>query len=289
PLGPRNPREGLHRALEFTANRINAGYYGYKRDGFWIFQLADRNLAITEPGINAGTVGLQNILAIHSNQSEWRRAVGSEGFVATYRTLFGDPAQYAIEPLIPITLRQPPLTLPWPVGQGFYFTGGPHPAFVDGSAWAAIDFGPPDVLGNCFYSNEPSTAAADGVVVVARQGEVQIDLDGDGHVQTGWVLLYFHVALDIDLPVQVGQRVSTGDIIGYASCEGGLSNASHLHFARRYNGEWMDAGGPVPLELSGWVVQPALFPYGGVISNGPEIRRPCECWEPELNLIVRDE
>jgi murein DD-endopeptidase MepM/ murein hydrolase activator NlpD len=287
PLGDRNPREGLFRGLEFTANRINAGYYGYKRDGFWIFRLPDRSQAITPVGLNAGTVGVQNILSLHADQAAWQQDLGPTGFLATYQALFGDPAALAIEPLIPITLRQPPLTLPWRSGQGFYLTGGPHPAFVDGSGWAAVDFGPPDVLGNCFYSAEPNTAAAAGVVVTAKQGEVQLDLDGDGQIQTGWVLFYLHVALDIDTPLQVGQRLQEGEVIGYASCEGGLSNSSHLHFARRYNGEWIAAAGPIPLEFSGWVTQPGLIPYAGGMTRAGESRTPCECWEADVNLIIR--
>jgi murein DD-endopeptidase MepM/ murein hydrolase activator NlpD len=206
--------------------------------------------------------------------------------MATYQALFGDPAVYAVEPLVPATLAQPPLELPWAEGKGFYFTSGPHPAYVDGSAWAAVDFSPPDVLGNCFYSSEPNTAAATGVVVVARQGTVELDLDGDGHIQTGWVLLYLHVALDADTPVQVGQYVAQGDIIGYASCEGGLSNSSHLHLARRYNGEWIEAGGPVPLNLSGWVIQPSLASYDGTMSRGTETRASCECREADKNLVI---
>jgi murein DD-endopeptidase MepM/ murein hydrolase activator NlpD len=291
PLGARNPKGGsLFGALSFTANRINAGYYGYKRDGFWVFQLADRNRAITPQGINAGTVGLQNILAIHSDRETWQQTLDpAVGFMADYRALFGDPFVYAVEPLVPATLTQPPLSLPWPTGQGFYFSGAPHPAYADGSAWAAVDFGPPDVLGNCYYSDVPNTAAAEGVIVVARQGEVQLDLDGDGNIQTGWVLLYLHVALDADTPVQVGQRVALGDVVGYASCEGGLSNSSHIHFARRYNGEWMDAGGPVPVTLSGWQVQANLFPYEGFITNGVEVREACQCWDAEMNLIVNTE
>jgi murein DD-endopeptidase MepM/ murein hydrolase activator NlpD len=144
------------------------------------------------------------------------------------------------------------------------------------------------VLGNCFYSFEPNTAAADGVAAIVKQGEVHLDLDGDGHIQTGWGLLYLHMALDLDTPLQEGQPVKEGDVIGYASCEGGVSNSSHLHFARRYNGEWMDAGGPVPLNLSGWVVQPNPLPYAGTMSKDNIVRESCECWEPDLNLIVRD-
>ncbi len=287
PLGPRNPRgSNLYRALSFTANRVNAGYYGYKRNGFWVFELADRSVAITPRGLNAGTVGLQNILAIHSDWDTWQQELGPDGFMADYETLFGDPFAYRFEPVVPITLAQPELTLPWPEGEGFYLTSGPHPAYAHGSAWAAIDFGPPDVLGNCFYSKVPATAAADGVIVSVREGEVYLDLDGDGHIQTGWVLQYLHVALDSEKPVQVGQQVAQGDVIGYASCEGGLANSSHVHLARRYNGEWLAADGPVPMVLSGWVVQPTLNPYDGTLTKGAETRTACECWDENLNLIV---
>ncbi len=289
PLGPLNRYGGdLFRGLGFTANRVNAGYYGYKRDGFWLFELANRRQAITPTGLNAGTVGVQNILAVHAADREaWLQQLQPDGFMATYRALFGDPFQYTFEPVLPITLTQPALTLPWLSGDGFYFTGGPHAAYADGSGWAAIDFGPPDVLGNCFYSDVPSTAAADGVIVTARQGEVNIDLDGDGKIQTGWGLFYLHVVLDVDTPVQVTQRVKAGDVIGYASCEGGLSTSSHLHFARRYNGEWIEAGGPVPMNLDGWVVQPNLSPYSGNMIRGDETRESCECWDPDMNLIVK--
>ena len=33
--------------------------------------------------------------------------------------------------------------------------------------------------------------------------------------------------------------VNPGDNIGRPSCEGGFSNGTHLHLARRYNGEWI--------------------------------------------------
>lgn len=287
PLGRHNPRGGdLYLALAFTANRVNEGYYGYKRDGFWVFDLPDGSQAVTPQGLNAGTVGVQNILALHTGWENWQQELGPNGFMADYRALFGDPAQFTVEPVVPETLVQPELTLPWAKGEGFYFTGGPHPAYAHGSGWAAIDFGPPDVLGNCFYSAAPVTAAANGLVISARQGEIQLDLDGDGHIQTGWGLFYMHLALDSENPVQAGQPVKQGDVLGYASCEGGLSTSSHLHLARRYNGEWLEAGGPVPMVLSGWVVQPNLAPYEGTLKKGDELREACECWDPEINLVV---
>ncbi|HMQ55105.1 MAG TPA: LysM peptidoglycan-binding domain-containing protein, partial [Anaerolineae bacterium] len=138
PLGPRNIyANSLYHGLAFTANRINAGYYGYKRDGFWVFELADYSRAVTPQGLNAGTVGIQNLLAVHSDGDTWLEELGPDGLMATYRKLFGDPAKYALkQPVVPFDLTQPPLSLPWGQGKGFYFTSGPHSGYIDGSAWA---------------------------------------------------------------------------------------------------------------------------------------------------------
>ena len=111
-----------------------------------------------------------------------------------------------------------------------------------------------------------------------------LDLDGDGHLQTGWVLLYLHVvALD---NLTTGQPVSAGAPLGYASCEGGLASSSHLHFARRYNGEWMAAAGPLPLLLSRWQVKAGLGQYeGGMVRNGV-LKTACECWDEDGNGLL---
>jgi murein DD-endopeptidase MepM/ murein hydrolase activator NlpD len=285
PLGPRNPMgNNLYLALTLAADELNAGYYGYKRDGYWVFTLSGGGYRISASGLNAGTVGLQNVLAQQMEATAWPASLGE--VMGVYRRLFGDPFERAIEPLVPANLTQPPLVLPWEEGRGFYLTGGPHPAFYGGSAWAAIDFGPPDILGSCIYSAIPNTAAAPGVIVTAQEGEVQLDLDGDGHIQTGWVLLYLHMALDFDIPVEIGHHVETGDIIGYASCQGGASTSSHLHLARRYNGEWIEAAGPIPMELGGWQVQHTDTPYEGTLAKGDEVRASCECWEDDKNLIL---
>jgi hypothetical protein len=97
------------------------------------------------------------------------------------------------------------------------------------------------------------------------------------------------VVLDTEKPVQIAQHVAAGEAIGYASCEGGLADSSHVHLARRYNGEWIEAGGPVPLNLSGWVTQPTLAPYEGTLKKGNTVREACECWEAPKNLIVNVE
>jgi murein DD-endopeptidase MepM/ murein hydrolase activator NlpD len=286
PVGPACPYANrLFLQLSWAANQINKGYYGYKQSGSIAVRFRDGRRAIVPPRLNAGTVGLQNILAVNSDWETWQTEVSPGGFIQTYQQLFGDPFARAVEPLVPIDLVQPPLILPWEVGQTFYYTGGPHAAYGDGSAWAAIDFGPPDVLGSCYYSQVPLTAAGGGQLFLGSKGETYIDLDADGHLQTGWVLFYLHMVAKDDLTQ--GQLVTTGTPLGYASCEGGLANSSHLHLARRYNGEWIAADGPAPMILSGWQVQAGLGQYEGGMTRDGESKIACECWE-ETNALLRE-
>jgi murein DD-endopeptidase MepM/ murein hydrolase activator NlpD len=277
---------GLYFQLSWAAHHINAGYYDYKRDGTLAYRLADGGRVLAPEGLNAGTVGMHNVLARVSDVETWARAVSPGGFVRTYKTLFGDPYARAIEPLIPADLVQPPMLLPWEGGQTWYYSGGPHPAWGEGDAWAALDFAPPDVRGHCAISGQPATAAAAGLVLRSGDGKMYIDLDGDGKEQTGWVLFYLHV-VPADR-VQAGTTLAQGYLVGYPSCEGGMSDSSHLHIARRYNGEWIDAGGPVPMVLSGWTAEAGLGAYDGELVKGRQVRQACECWEDETNGLVSD-
>jgi LasA protease len=277
---------GLYFQLAWAAHYINEGYYTYKRDGTLAYRLADGGRVLAAEGLNAGTVGLHDVLARASDIETWAGAVSPRGFIRTYTTLFGDPYARAIEPLIPADLKQPPMLLPWEGGHIWYYSGGPHPAWSDGDAWAALDFAPPDVRGHCAVSGEAATAAAPGLVLRSGDGQATIDLDGDGYEQTGWVLFYLHVVPAEH--VQAGTALAQGDLVGYPSCDGGVADSSHLHIARRYNGEWLDAGGPVPMVLSGWTAVSGLGAYDGELVKGSQVREACECWEDEKNGLVSD-
>jgi murein DD-endopeptidase MepM/ murein hydrolase activator NlpD len=104
------------------------------------------------------------------------------------------------------------------------------------------------------------------LVVRSGYGIVVVDLDGDGYEQTGWNILYLHVANANR--VAKGQWVDINDHIGHASCEGGISTGTHVHFARKYNGEWVSADGPIPFVLSGWTAVPGDKPYLGKLIKG---------------------
>jgi hypothetical protein len=128
------------------------------------------------------------------------------------------------------------------------------------------------------------TAVGDGPIVRSRNGEVVQDLDGDGNEQTGWVVLYMHIH-SIDR-VQPGEVLHAGDRIGHPSCEGGVSNGTHLHLARRYNGEWIAADGALPFELDGWISSGLGAEYDGIMTRGDERLEACGCRNDE-NQIAR--
>ena len=86
--------------------------------------------------------------------------------------------------------------------------------------------------------------------------------------------------------VQAGRYLYSGDRIGHPSCEGGISNASHLHLVRKYNGEWLPADRNLPFELGGWVSSGDGSEYDGFLQWGAR-RLEAEEGASELNIITR--
>jgi LasA protease len=278
----------LSQQLAWAADELNRGYYDWRGRGATFITWGDGTATRYAPTLNAATAGLQYFFSLNANKSQWQAWIGDgpDSFIATYRQLFGDPGQYAIEPLIPANTISPSLALPWSKGEMWYYTGGPHGAWSDGSAWSALDFVPDEGYLGCQVAASWATAAAPGLIIYSQDGEVMIDLDGDGHEETGWVLFYLHVASEGRVPV--GTHVKQGDPIGHPSCEGGFSESTHFHFARRYNGEWIAADGPLPMVLSGWQAHSDGKEYDGTLTRGSEERTACECRTPEFNGVVAD-
>jgi hypothetical protein len=50
--------------------------------------------------------------------------------------------------------------------------------------------------------------------------------------------------------------------------------------ARKYNGEWIPADGPVPFVLDGWVSGGLGREYDGTLSNGEQALEACSCRAP---------
>lgn len=275
PLGQAEPgREGLLNQLQWAANQLNAGYYGWRQYKMGTLSLPDHSVMAIAPGLNPGTVALQYFFSRHLSGADFLKAVSAGGFDLTYAVLFGNAFTHSFDPLLPVGLAQPAIGWPLDMSTTWYFTGGPHGGWNTGSAWAALDFGPGGVYG-CVDTDVWDVAAADGLIVRAAEGAVIEDLDTDGAEQTGWVLFYMHVATRDR--IAVGTHVHTGDRIGHPSCEGGFANGSHLHFARKYNGEWIAADGAIPFNIDGWTLSSAGKEYDGWLKKGDTTLEACDC------------
>jgi murein DD-endopeptidase MepM/ murein hydrolase activator NlpD len=275
PLGNIDPwREGLYRQLAWGANQLNLGYYLWQINGLSTWVTADAAVIPIANTINPGTAGIQHLFSLLLDETAWRAAVGETGFFQTYQDLFGYPFDLAVEPLVPLQLKQPAFQLPFEKSSTWSFTGGPHGGWGEGSAWAALDFAPPGDAEGCVPSDAWVVALADGKIVYAADGVVIQDLDGDGSFQTGWSLFYGHIETRGRVPL--GTTVKAGDHIGHPSCEGGVSSGTHVHVARRYNGEWIATDGSLPFVMDGWVSQGTGVVYNGSLKKDGRI---VEAWD----------
>lgn len=285
PIGVREPwRKGLYLQLAWAANNLNRGYYLWRVNAISTWLLADGSVIQIAPTINAGTAGVQHMFAALYGREDWLQVVSADGFAATFNQLFGYPFDLAVEPLLPEGLRQPPMQLPFEDGREWAFTGGPHGGWGDGSAWAALDFAPPIEALGCVRSDEWVVAVADGLIARSEAGVVIQDLDGDGNEGTGWVVLYLHI--ESRDRVSQGTMLKAGERIGHPSCEGGVTTGTHVHLARRFNGEWIPADQTLPFVLDGWVSRGTGTEYDGFLERKGHV---IEAWaglRPE-NIISR--
>lgn len=283
PLGYVNyAYRGLYRQLAWAVQALSSGYYGWRAGTLTHLTFKDGSTLRLDPGLNAGSVAVMHVLALTKNRSEWQTAIAN--FPALYQGMFGDPwARDAAFTHLPGGLTQPPLMLPFEQGKTWAYTGGPHGAWERGGVpAAALDFSPPAQESGCNLSPEWVVAPADGRVVRVDTGLVVLDLDGDGLEQTGWALIFLHISRENR--VQQGAELKKGDRIGHPSCEGGVSTGTHVHIARKYNGEWMLADGPVPFNLDGWVALNGGGPYLGYLVRGERILEACTCGSARTHI-----
>jgi len=290
----------LYRQLGWAINQLSAGYYGWRSGAWREFSLPDGRIVRPAPDSNAGSAALAYYFAnlaaqkaiqtvpvgqrqragtIQVSDEAWMQALEpSSGFPALYQRMFGDPWALAaqVEPLLPMGLMQPEMILPFEPDLVWSFSSGPHKAWQTDGALAALDFAPSSKESGCVQSDHWVVAVADGPVVRSGDGFIIQDLDGpdarseqalsDWREQTGWAVLYMHLATLDKVPE--GTYLHAGERIGHPSCEGGPATGTHLHIARKFNGEWMAAAGPLPFVMSGWLPQAGAMPYQGSLRRG---------------------
>lgn len=277
-------RQDLWLQLNWLADRLNGGYYDWKTRQDRSLTLADGTRLAGHRSLGPASFAVHRALALQSTSAELEARL--VGFDTAYRALFGDPWREPPAGLEVSDIDFPALDLPFERGETWWITGGPHGGWGDGSAWASLDFVPDEEARGCFVSTRWATAVADGVVVDGGAGQVWLDLDGDGLRQTGPVVLYLHLAAEGR--VAPGTRVRAGDRVGRPSCEGGFSNATHLHIARLYDGEWLAAAGDSPFEFGAWRAFGSPRAYdGGLVGARGARREACECRLEDHNDIVR--
>ena len=265
--------EGSHKTLysqlNWAVEQLSIGYYYWREGLLTELIFTDGSKLRLAPPLNAGTVAVQFYLSTLMDQGKWNTALYTpDGFPDLHKKMFGDAWLRAqtVEPLFPPNLQQPKLELPFRPGHTWALTYGPHGAWQPYDALAALDLAPSSAETGCVPSPDYVTAMAPGLVIRAADGAVLVDLDGDGKEQTGWVILYMHIATKDR--VTVGTWLNTNDLIGHPSCEGGKATGTHTHIARKYNGEWMPADGPIPFDIGGWVAFAGKKPGDGGLVNG---------------------
>jgi LasA protease len=320
----------LYLQLGWAVNQLSIGYYGWRTGSLTEFPLPNGIIIRPTPDSNAGSVavlyyfaslaaqkalqkvpvGQQSILGPIPVDDSWIQAVDPQtGFPALYERMYGSAWERAgtVEPLFPAGLKQPKMELPFEPGYVWSYTSGPHKAWQTENALAALDLAPSTKWSGCVPTKAWAVAVADGPVVRSGNGYVIQDLDfsdphgqmlpSDGKEQTGWAVLYMHIANEEK--VQTGVYLEQGDPIGHPSCEGGPATGTHLHIARKFNGEWIAADGPLPFNLSGWIAHAGSKPYEGTFTKDGEtviahpygsyetlIWRPDEEMKPELTATA---
>ncbi len=287
PMGYQDPlAKGLFQQLSWAVSKLSLGYYGWRNGLVVDLTFTDDQVLRLSPKLNAGTVAVQYFFAQFMTRTDWEKALYSDdSVVALHTQLFGDATLRAesIEPLYPSSLSQPELILPFETNVIWSFTFGPHSAWGPEGARAALDFAPASMNSGCVPSDAWVTAAATGLVVRSQNGVVVIDLDGDGKEQSGWVLVYLHIAKEGRIAEK--SWVAVGDRLGHPSCEGGNATGTHFHIARKYNGEWMLAGGAIPFTMSGWQAQAGNSPGEGILVKGDRLVVACTCSDFKTNIL----
>jgi len=272
PIGYGADDTGLYNELMITAKLLAQGFYGWRDGSLTELTFSGGGSGRLSPALNAGSASLMKLFASLYNQPSWEKQLIDPGeFLLFYQDMFGSYWERAmqVEPYLLATATPPDLVLPFSIGETWSLTGGPHTTWQTGTPYGALDFAPVTGEPPCAASAWWATAAAPGLVVRSERGVVALDLDGDGDEGTGWVLIYLHMAdggrAEVNTWLELDQQV------GHPSCVGGSASGTHLHFARKFNGEWLGVEEPFPLLLSGWQVVAGERRYEGFLIKADQI------------------
>ena len=228
-LGFEGQFRGVYLQLFYVGDLLNDGYYRFRTGDLLSIEHLDGRLENIDPWQNAATVSLMHYFSLLLDGDDYRFAVGADGFARTYQTLFGDPWRRNTT-VLPGSLQQPELILPFRQGTTWAYTGGPHTGWGSLRPYAAIDFAPPTENQGCVPTNEYAVAMADGIVARTDPGTIMLDLDGDGDERTEvcWIQKLERPPSSFSKQEIIDQGyLGYGDLLGY------LARSNELRLARK--------------------------------------------------------
>src|SRR5258706_14648390 len=97
-------REGFYRQMTWTARKFNYGYYAWRVGSIVSWGFANSSVKLIAPGLNPGSVAVQNFFPPLPAPPDWDQALAAKGFAAPYRDLLGNPFEKALQPVLPAYL-----------------------------------------------------------------------------------------------------------------------------------------------------------------------------------------
>lgn len=174
-------------------------------------------------------------------------------------------------------------SLPFPEGETWFLTTGPHADGYSNGIKYAIDIAPPELgrlNGNCptdgsrlSIGNRVVTASASGEVIAKGDDKNRNDLHHSEiriKDKNGLTQVYIH--LD-KTKVKLGNKVSQGDPLGNPSCEyppGGANTGPHVHVGLMKDGQAIPIDG---VEIGGWTIHNGVDDKDGTMTKDGEKTR----------------
>lgn len=169
--------------------------------------------------------------------------------------------------------------LPFPKGETWFLTGGPHTDGLSNGVRYAIDIAPPEVAkcptdgSRVVIDNRVVAASASGQVIVAGDDKNRSD-PSHSMVKVkdtkGLTEVYIHLA---NTKVRKGDKVSQGASLGNPSCEyppGGRNEGAHIHVGLEKDGQAIPIDGVV---VEGWTIRSLPENYDGIMTKPEEKTR----------------
>lgn len=145
--------------------------------------------------------------------------------------------------------------LPWPQGESWRLRGGPHGWNGNPRPWSSIDL---NGIQNIPYQ-----------VKASNNGRFFRPCGNDAYVcikhGNGWESHYYH--MDRVPGYAEGQNVYRTNLLGWTSTRincGGAASGPHVHFAMKYNGNWIDLNGRT---IGGWTIREGAGAYQGWVER----------------------